>query len=82
MRSVADTGSVPPASGVIVRAVELPDGFLTVRIEFTEVVSTKAVPVICDVPVARPTTVYANSIPSRVRTNWPASLTGTWNETR
>ena len=82
MRSVAETGRVPPASGEIVRAIELPAGFLTVRIEFTEVVWTKAVAVICDVPVARPTTVYASSAPSRVRINWPASVTGTWNETR
>ena len=57
MRSVADTGRVPPASGVIVSAVELPTGFLTVRIELIDVVCTNTAVEICDVPVARPTTV-------------------------
>ncbi|MDD5924220.1 MAG: hypothetical protein PUC88_05470 [Clostridia bacterium] len=33
MTRCAETGRVPPASGVIVNAVELPAGFRTVRIE-------------------------------------------------
>ncbi len=41
----ADTGSVPPASCVIVRVAGLLDGFLTVRIEFICVV------VISDMPI-------------------------------
>ena len=53
----ADTGRVPPARGVTVSAVALPAGVRTVRIEFTVVVDTTAIPTICDVPVARPTTV-------------------------
>ena len=65
----AETGLVPPASGVIVSAVELPVGFLTVRIELTDVVVTIAIPMICDVPVARPTTVYAKSAPLIVNNN-------------
>ena len=52
----AYTGRVPQASGVIVRAVELPAGFLTVKIEFSSVVVTMLIPIISDVPVARPTT--------------------------
>lgn len=82
MRGVAETERVPPAIGVTVRADELPDGFLTARIEFTEVVSTNAVPLICDVPVARPTAVYSRSAPSRVNIGWPGSVTDTWDEIR
>ena len=33
---------VPPASGAIVKAVEFPAGFLTVKIEFTDVVDLKS----------------------------------------
>lgn len=53
----ADTGLVPPASGVMVNAVELPAGFRTVSTELITVVCTRAMPTICEVPVARPTTV-------------------------
>ena len=53
----ADTGLVPPASGVIVRAVEFPAGFLTVKIEFADEVEIILIPMISEVPVARPTTV-------------------------
>lgn len=42
----ADTGLVPPASGVIVNVVALPAGFRTVRIELITVVCTKAIPTI------------------------------------
>jgi len=53
----AETGRVPPANGVIVSAVALPAGFLTVKTELTVDVVTRAMPIICSVPVARPTTV-------------------------
>lgn len=42
----AETGSVPPDIGVIVRAAALSAGFLTVNIEFIAVVSTIATPII------------------------------------
>jgi hypothetical protein len=42
----AETGLVPPAKGVMVNAVELPAGFLTLSIEFITDVCTKAIPVI------------------------------------
>jgi hypothetical protein len=38
MVKCAETGLVPPASGVIVSAEALPEGFLTVNIEFSAVV--------------------------------------------
>lgn len=44
----AETGLVPPASGVMVNAVEFPAGFRTVKTEFITVVVTKAIPTICD----------------------------------
>jgi len=47
----------------------LPAGFLTVKIELTEVVVTMAIPTISEVPVARPTTVYAKSAPFKVNIN-------------
>ncbi len=53
----AETGRVPPASGVIVSAAAVPLGFLTVKTELATVVSTTAIPTIWDVPVARPATV-------------------------
>ena len=53
----AETGSVPPANGVIVKAVELSAGFLTVIIELIEVVVTIVIPTIWFVPLALPTTV-------------------------
>ena len=53
----AETGLVPPASGIMVRAVEFPAGFLTVKMELILVVSTIAIPIIWSVPPARPTTV-------------------------
>ena len=37
----ADTGLVPPARGVMVRAAALPAGFRTVNAELTEAVSTR-----------------------------------------
>ncbi len=57
MTRCAETGRVPPASGVIVNAVELPAGFRTVRIELITVVVTIAMPTICEAPVALLTTV-------------------------
>src|SRR5271163_4253534 len=39
----AETLEVPPASGVIVNAVELPAGLRTVRVEATTVVCTRAI---------------------------------------
>ena len=57
----ADTGRVPPERGVMVSAVAFPVGLRTVRIELTSVVVTIAMPTICEVPVARPATVYAKS---------------------
>gem|GEM_PF-5844918 len=39
----AETGLVPPASGVIVSAVEFPAGFRTVSMELMTVVVTRAV---------------------------------------
>jgi hypothetical protein len=53
----AETGRVPPASGVIVSAVELPAGLRTVRTEFRTVGVTRDTKTIWLVPVARPTTV-------------------------
>ena len=54
---LADTGDVPPASGVIVNAVVLPAGFLTVSVEFSVSVVIINVPEILLVPVALPITV-------------------------
>ena len=53
----AETGSVPPASGVMVRAVVSPAGLTTLKTELTDVVLTIATLTIWLVPVARPTTV-------------------------
>jgi len=75
----AETGRVPLASDVIVSAAALPAGFLTVKMEFIDVVSTIDIPIIWDVPVARPTTVYAKSAPFKVNISCPASFTFTWN---
>ena len=48
MTRCAETGRVPPASGVIVNAAELPAEFRTVKIEFITVVVIIAMPTICD----------------------------------
>ena len=77
----AETGRVPPANGVIVRAAAVPSGFRTVRTELITVVSTIAIPTIWEVPVARPATVYAKSSPFKVKISCPASVTLTWNST-
>lgn len=77
----AETGCVPLANGVIVSAVELSAGFLTVKIELIEVVVKIANPIIWLVPVVLPTTVYDNGAPFNVNSNWPASVTPTWNNT-
>lgn len=69
MMRCAETGRVPPASGVIVNAAALPAGFLTVKIESVTVVVTIAMPTICEAPVALPTTVYAKSSPFKVKIN-------------
>ena len=53
----AETGRVPPASGVMVSAAAVPSGFRTVKTELITVVSTIAIPTIWDTPVARPDTV-------------------------
>ena len=42
----AETGLVPPAIGVMVSAVELPEGFRTVNNELVAVVFTRAIPTI------------------------------------
>jgi len=73
MTRCAETGRVPPASGVIVIAAELPAGFRTVKIKLIAVVVTIAIPIICEAPVALPTTVYAKSSPFKVNSNYPAS---------
>ena len=78
----AETGLVPPVKGVIVSAVALPAGFLTVNIEFVSVVIIIAVSMICEVPVALPTTVYSKSSPFKVNNNCPASFMLTWNNIR
>lgn len=44
MTRCAETGRVPPASGVIVSAVELPAGFLTVRTELITVLIVIKIP--------------------------------------
>ena len=75
----AETGRVPPASGVIVNAAALPAGFRTVKTELITVVVTIAVPTIWEAPVARPATVYSRSEPFSVRINCPASSTLTKN---
>ncbi len=72
MTKCAETGRVPPAKGVMVSAAGLLAGFRTVRMELMVVVSTIAMPAICEAPVARPTTVYARSAPFSVRSSWPA----------
>ena len=72
---------MPPALGVIVSAIGLSVGFLTVKVELMLVVVTIAIPIIWEVPVARPTTVYANSLPFKVKTSWAASSILTWNDT-
>ena len=46
MTRCAETGLVPPAKGVMVSAAEFPAGFLTVKIELTDVVVTIAIPMI------------------------------------
>ena len=46
MTKCADTGSVPPASGVIVKASALFAGFRTVNIELILVVVTIDIPII------------------------------------
>jgi hypothetical protein len=46
MTTCTETDRVPPAKGVIVKAVELPTGLRTVRIELNEVVSTIGNPTI------------------------------------
>ena len=68
---------MPPASGVTVRAVVFPDGFLTVNIELTMAVSTRNIPEISLVPVALPATVYSKGNPFNVNSNYPASETRT-----
>lgn len=68
----AETGCVPPANGVIVSAVELSAGFLTVKTELIVVVVKIANPIIWLVPVALPTTVYASGAPFNVNSNCPA----------
>ena len=57
MTRCAETGLVPPARGVIVRAAALPAGFITVNTEFVRVVSTRNIPEISLVPAVLPTTV-------------------------
>ena len=52
-----ETGDVPPARGVIVKAVGFPAGFLTVNTESIVVVSIRNIPEMSLVPVAQPTTV-------------------------
>ena len=42
----AETGRGPPATGVMVSAAAFPAGFLTVKTELIEVVSTIAIPMI------------------------------------
>lgn len=46
MTRCADTGSVPPAKGVIVRAAALLAGLRTVKMELAVVVVTSAIPII------------------------------------
>lgn len=53
----AETGSVPPALGVIVRAVVSLAGFRTVNIEVATVVDIIDTPKIWEVPAALPTIV-------------------------
>jgi hypothetical protein len=59
----------------------LPEGFLTVNIEFSAVVVIIENPIIWEVPVALPTTVYSRSAPFKVSNNCPASSTLTSNAT-
>ena len=56
----AETARTPPANGVIVKASAVPSGLRTVSTEFPLVVSTNDMQIICDVPVARPTTIKIN----------------------
>ena len=78
----AETGRVPPASGVIVSAAALLAGLRTVKMELMVVVVRMDIPIICEAPVARPTTVYSKSAPFKVNSNCPASSTLTSNSTR
>jgi hypothetical protein len=77
----AETGWLPPADGVMVRAVLFPDGFLTLIMEFGPEVWTSAMPTSWLLPAARPTTVQGSSTPSSARTSCPASEMLTWNIT-
>ena len=70
----ADTGLVPPATGVTVKADTSADGFEILIIELLLVVVIKLNPTICDVPVARPTTEFNCSIEFNLIHNCPASV--------
>ncbi|MFT6764514.1 MAG: hypothetical protein ACJAXA_003183 [Candidatus Aldehydirespiratoraceae bacterium] len=76
MRSVAAYGLTPPGIGVIVTADALLK-FFNLRIEFTTVVSTKTVAVICELLAARrrPCTWYGiRYTPIAARLKLPASI--------
>lgn len=77
----AETGFVPPAVGVIVSAIVLSSGFLTVNIEFSVVIVIINIPEISEVPVALTTTVYAIGVSLIVSYSCPASVTGTEKNT-
>ena len=55
--------------------------WLYVKLEFTDVVVTRAKPIIWSVPVALPTALYSKSLPFKVSISCTASLTLTWNNT-
>ena len=76
----ADTGIVPPANGVIVKA-GVADVGLSIPIKvFITVVCINETPTICDVPVALPTTLLATNKLGSVDiyiANCPGSVTET-----
>jgi len=79
--SDAATGRTPPASGVTVKAETDPSGFSIDSTSPAAMLSSTSEPMFDD-PWARPATVYASSVPLSTTISCPASITGTWNDTR
>ncbi len=69
----AETAFVPPAIGLTVSATRFPVGLLTLRVVFNVDVVKSVLPIIWEVPVARPTKVRASSTPLTTNTSCPAS---------
>ena len=78
---VAETGLAPPATGVIVSAVEFPAGFITLNRAFAVDVVMIVLQTSWLVPVARPTTVFGSPLPFSANCSCPGSATLTWKDT-